>query len=304
MTEVERILSKGVIPQSFLEPEIRCDYTVTEEMKKIWTVELDLLSEFKRICEKYNLRYFVFGGTMLGAVRHNGFIPWDDDIDVIMPMNDYKRLQTIAKDEFYEPYCLQTPFLDPGSYFSFMKLRNSNTTFMSKVFSAQNFNQGAFIDIFPLVECPPNKVEQQRELIYPHIMKCSNYMKKGCEDLLSDKQLENMSKFVTDNPIEDYWIVQQEFDNPEYHDCGYYTHASLFFNYNKYSVWKSILWNDITLHPFEMITIPLPIGWDKILSQYYGDYLQLPPVEERKSFHADMIIDMNKSYTEYIRKQK
>ena len=80
------------LPEGFLEEEVRCDYTVSKEMKKVWAVELDLLSEFQRVCKLHNIKYAVWAGTMLGAIRHKGFIPWDDDIDVSMPRPDIERL--------------------------------------------------------------------------------------------------------------------------------------------------------------------------------------------------------------------
>ena len=92
------------IQESFYNPEVRCGYEVSAKMKKIWAVELDLLAKFIDVCNKHELNYFVDGGTLLGAVRHKGFIPWDDDVDVIMPREDYDKLFEIAAQEFQYPY--------------------------------------------------------------------------------------------------------------------------------------------------------------------------------------------------------
>ena len=302
MKEYERIVSEGWLPSEFLQPQIICDHFVDEKTKKIWAVELDLLREFDRACKKHGLRYFAFGGTILGAIRHGGFIPWDDDIDLAMPMDDYLRLQEIAKDEFHDPYVLQTPYLDTGSFFSFIKLRNSRTTSMSKVFSAQSFNQGAFIDIFPLVECPPEEMASQRARLYPSIMRCSNYMKRGCEDLLTEEQFSRFLKYSTVNPLEEYDRIMEEFCNPKYKGCGYFTHASLFLKYDEYHYWKQNLWERPVECKFENTVVPLPNGWKEIMIEYYGDFMVFPPVEQRVSYHSNMIIDMDKPYTEYIRK--
>lgn len=152
MNEIERIISEGFWDRSFLEPETICDFYVDEARKKIWLISLDLLREFDRVCRKHGLRYFIYGGTLLGAVRHHGFIPWDDDIDVAMLREDYSRLLSYA-DEFTSPYFLQSPKTDKGYFFSYNKLRNVNTSRVSKTFMYEKFCQGMALDIFPFDFC-------------------------------------------------------------------------------------------------------------------------------------------------------
>ena len=82
-------------------------YKVSPKREKVWKIELDILMELDRICRKHDLRYFLDSGTLLGAVRHKGFIPWDDDIDLTMPRKDYDRLIEIASQELKSPYYLQ-----------------------------------------------------------------------------------------------------------------------------------------------------------------------------------------------------
>lgn len=80
----------------FFEAEERCGYHISEKMKKVWAVELKLLDYFDQLCREHNLRYYIAYGTLLGAVRHQGFIPWDDDIDVVMFRDDYEKLKVIS----------------------------------------------------------------------------------------------------------------------------------------------------------------------------------------------------------------
>ena len=112
MTEIERIVKRGVITEDFLKEEKRGDFTVTAKRKRVWAVILDLIVEFDSVCRKHNLRYFLDSGSLLGAIRHGGFIPWDDDIDVTMPREDYEKFIRL-NDEFKHPYFLQTPYSDP-----------------------------------------------------------------------------------------------------------------------------------------------------------------------------------------------
>ena len=108
-------LKLQIAPSFFLEEE-RDGYVVSAGMKQIWAVELDLLAEFARVCAENGLKWFVHAGTMLGAVRHQGFIPWDDDIDVVMPREDYDRLCKLAPTAFSHPYFFQCE--DTDRYFA------------------------------------------------------------------------------------------------------------------------------------------------------------------------------------------
>ncbi len=97
-----------------LSEEVRTGYTATTDIKELWAVELDLLEKFQELCRKHELRYFAIGGTLLGAVRHKGFIPWDDDIDLAMPLNDYLKLIEIEPKELKYPYFLQNYRMEKG----------------------------------------------------------------------------------------------------------------------------------------------------------------------------------------------
>ena len=91
-----------------LNAEVICDFKVSTLRKKVWQAQLDMVKIFIDICDKYKLKYFAAGGTLIGAIRHNGFIPWDDDIDLMMPREDYEKFIKVAKEELKkEPYFLQ-----------------------------------------------------------------------------------------------------------------------------------------------------------------------------------------------------
>ena len=118
-------------------------------MNEIQKVELNLLKEFVKVCEKNNLRYFMVGGSALGCVRHKGFIPWDDDIDVAMPREDYEKFMKM-QDEL-PSYCfIQNYKTDPHYIYNYGKLRDSRTTFIESYYKYHRINHGVWIDIFPL----------------------------------------------------------------------------------------------------------------------------------------------------------
>ena len=121
------------------------------ELRRIQLLELDLLKKVKKICEKYGLVYYLVSGTLLGAVRHKGFIPWDDDIDIAMPYNDYCIFLTLAQKELGDKYFVQNFNTEDGFNRGFTKIRINNTTYVSTENIDSTIHQGIWIDIFPLI---------------------------------------------------------------------------------------------------------------------------------------------------------
>ena len=124
--------------------------TSTEQLKQIQNKELELFRAFISVCEQLKLPYFVVGGTLLGAVRHKGFIPWDDDIDIGMLRSDYEIFLSKAQSLLPENMFLQTMDTEPEYLANYAKLRHSDTTFIESSTKSRRINHGLFIDIFPL----------------------------------------------------------------------------------------------------------------------------------------------------------
>ena len=124
------------------------------KLRQLQLCELEILDEFVRICEKHCLQYYLVGGTLLGAVRHQGFIPWDDDVDVAMPREDYDRFAEISAGELKPQYFYQCPETDPHYFLTYAKIRKNGTEVYEERFKDARFHKGVFIDIFPLDFCP------------------------------------------------------------------------------------------------------------------------------------------------------
>ena len=135
------------LPDMFLSEEERCGYTVSDKLKKIWAVEIDLLAILLDVCKRYDLKVALGFGSLLGAVRHHGFIPWDDDLDVWMPRESFERLLEIADKEFKKPYFLQTALSDREFFIPYARLRNSLTTGAIAYSSSPNYNNVIFVDV-------------------------------------------------------------------------------------------------------------------------------------------------------------
>ena len=127
---------------------------IDPRLRKLQMAELEILNEFVRICEKHDLTYYLVGGTLLGAVRHQGFIPWDDDIDVAMPRADYDRLVEVCGEDLGAEYFYQSPETDPYYFLTYAKIRKNGTEIYEERFKDARFHKGIFIDVFPLDFCP------------------------------------------------------------------------------------------------------------------------------------------------------
>lgn len=301
MNEIQRILEKGIVKLDFLTPETICDFYVDEQRKKLWAVLVDLLYEFDRVCQRHHLRYFLSGGTLLGAIRHHGFIPWDDDIDVEMPREDFDKLM-MYKDEFAKPYFYQTPETDPGFFFSCNKLRNVNTSSVSVVFQYAGFCQGIAMDIFPMDSFKAENMHDKYNRILSYAIDLGTYLRMGNPEL-DEKNRQRVSAYSGRDPMDTYRMMQDVFLEDKDKDCEYIGLLSCpSYDIDKMKRYKED-YAESTLVDFNGLKCPAPKGYDRVLRTQFGDYWQLPPVESRGIWHSGVIFDTDKPYSEYL-KQK
>ncbi|HAL18906.1 MAG TPA: hypothetical protein DCO86_04725 [Spirochaetaceae bacterium] len=147
------------VPEDFYKEEIRNGYKVSSQMKKVWAVEIDLVKKLEEVCKKHDIDYSIFYGSMLGCFRSNGFIPWDDDFDVVMTRHDYDILMSHS-DEFEYPYFLQNYNTDKEFFKTVATLRNSESTAIIHYDRFRPFNQGIYIDIYVLDTVPDNFISR------------------------------------------------------------------------------------------------------------------------------------------------
>jgi len=297
------------LPKGFLEQEERWDYTIPTEMKKVWAVELDLLWQFDQLCRKHNITYFVSSGTVLGAIRHQGFIPWDDDIDVMLHRNEYDRLLSVAPSEIKAPYFFQSGTTDSKYPRSHVQLRNSLTTGILK--NELNykfpFNQGIFIDVFPIDNVPDD--EEERQL----------FIRQVREQFYSTKRIHYyLNKYKTDFDMSSLL----KFPRYLYETLKYKLNGSkeICFSYNKLcSRYKEdntqkcmsfclpedkYIFDNVDIAtpvymPFEMLNVPVPNGYYNYLKQCYGNW-EVPI--KTGSYHGSVVFDAEKPYQEYLEK--
>jgi lipopolysaccharide cholinephosphotransferase len=280
----------------------RDGYFIDKRLRQLQMVELDLLKELLRVCNKHNLRVFADSGTLLGAVRHGGFIPWDDDIDVVMPRPDYDKLATVATQEFCHPYFFQNTYTDPLHVRGHAQLRNSETTAILEEEYDLDINHGVFLDIFPLDGVPDNEIQQVKD-------------KKETRRLLSVMRQNRPFKLpVTWNPMKmfhhytDYkaalnYLNRNNLTNKEcfcllediLRKTSYETApkvGSLGYGYRLFR--NRNIYEDTIMIMFESIEIPIPIGYKRLLRDMYGESY-MTPIKGGAS-HTGLIYDAERPY--------
>ena len=298
MTEPERIVAKGIVPPSFLQEETICDFFVDSTRKKIWAIELDILIEFDRICKKHGLKYFLMCGTLLGAIRHKGFIPWDDDIDVAMPRDDFNKLNTL-QDEFKHPFFLQTPLTDKEFAGSHTCIRNTNTSAISPIIRFQKMNHGLFIDVFALDHFVPEGAEERFAEINQLNIENGTFMRLTNPEL-NEKNRERVKNYHRDH-IADYKKIHEiasKFNNQETEKLAILTWTAEPLEQN---VWDAKDFDESEDVEFEGYRFPAPAGYRNILTQLFGNYMEFPPVEKRGAQHSQYVLDPDTPYAEFLR---
>ena len=295
------------LPDGFLEEEVRCGYKISHEMKKVWAVELDLFAEFDRVCKKYDIKYCACGGTMLGAIRHNGFIPWDDDMDVMMLRNDYNRLCEVAAKEFTHPYFFQTEYTDRGSFRRHAQLRNSDTTGLLNGEDFLNINQGIFFDIFPLDNVVDNKllffIQSLRCAYYYKIalvtscystryVSSKNYIKRIIKDFVK-KNFGNKLSSISLRYYKKYEMSLAKYNNKETKQV-----SQLIWDCNSLYHRDVADFRPLVEHDFEFLKIPVASNHEHALSKRFGEWRKFVV---GGSLHGGVFFDTEKPYTEYLK---
>lgn len=280
------------------------DYRVPEKMKRTWQVELAMLDEVDRICRKHDLQYFLVHGSLLGAVRHRGFIPWDDDLDIAMPRKDYDRFLELAGQELPEPLSVHTPATEEDLFWGgYARIRNSRTTAIEPKEMEHRGNLGIWIDVLPMDICTLDEkrfgIKEKRICHCQWLLYAKIYgrdyrafcglkpwrwrwyrLLAGCRSHASlAGQLESAQRMYTD----------EESDQ-----------VAFFTGMGKYRRLSAVDFKGTASLEFAGRKVPVPAGYENYLFALMGrDYMKYPPEEERRPKHRG-IYDPERPYTEYV----
>lgn len=287
-----------------LNAETRCGFLVSEKRKKVWAVELEILQEFIRICEKNHLTWYVADGTLLGTIRHKGFIPWDDDVDVSMPREDYLKFMEIAPKEVAEGFWIQTPETDKHFFLGHIKVCKVGTTCMTASLD-YDYPRKRYIciDIFALDVVPDSKFKRAlyRKGRNLFTFMLSAYTHKEMPTGRK-KTLYNLAKFQTGKIISklipSHVLYRASMRHlSRYGKTNNAEMGEVEFFYDDRVIWsRADFANTLTL-PFENLMVNVPSGYENILKKIYGDWQTLV---QGGSFHEGCIFDTDKDYTYYI----
>ncbi len=255
-----------------------------ENLRKLHNVEIEILDEVVRICEKYNLTYFLTGGTLLGAVRHKGFIPWDDDLDIGMPRKDYEKFINIYANELNDIYMIDNKNTNPKYYLNFTKIRKKNTIFEQEFQVNYDGPKGIWIDLFPFdnAKSDNSKIIAIQYKINKLIFSILHYKNKfflNKNKLIIKRIIGILFKPISNKTLLNLQdkVMKWNFKKDDY---KYFVALSTAYNYKSELIKKEKYLPTIKMK-FENKEYNVPKEYDFILHSMYGNYMEIPPIEKR-----------------------
>jgi len=254
------------------------------DLKRVQSKQLQIASQIKRICDSHGIKYFMDSGTLLGAVRHGGFIPWDDDFDIGMMRSDYDKFLSIADRELGEEYFVQNWFSDENYGKPFTKVRLIKTQYIEKNANPMEKSNGIFVDILPYDRYPENL---RKGLIFNEKLRVIRFLVQSkINSVRSSTIKEWLGVLISSFTSRNFLINMYEKACRKYNSKK----GSLMYAQTgtaKLGTWriKETILSDLIEVKFENTSFSAPKKYHEYLLQAYGDYMKLPPVGERVGGH-------------------
>lgn len=271
--------------------------TSDQLQQQIWAAEQEILDVIHQVCTAHGLRYSLAYGTLIGAVRHKGFIPWDDDIDIMMPREDYEKLLAVWDQSAPKGYILQNTRTDSDFTQNFTKIRKDHTTFLQgEEERTKQYHKGIFVDIFPGDRVPSGKIGRKIQYIACAV----NLLYSRGHTSGSGGMIGKVERFLLKVPKEKYLVRRERAEKRIRSWNGNEALLYVFPNTIGCSrkIYPANLFEDMKTIEFNGKQYMCVADADTILRIEYGDYMQLPPEEERVWKHHPFLIDFEHNYEE------
>lgn len=277
-----------------------------ETLRKLQLKELDTLVYFKEFCDKNNLLFYLCGGCCIGSLRTGGFIPWDDDIDILMPRDDYEKLYKLWDNNKQERFKLLRTDEKIFTGNIFTTIVDTETTCVKANQAHLDIPFGIMMDIFPIDGCPKGKFKRTMQklnaMIYSLFLAQIVPENHGGIMALGSKFLLSIVK--SPKAREKKWRnAERRMSKYKISDCEYITELcegvhSMQPEYPK-EWFASAVYRE-----FEGLQMPIPVGYDPYLKKAFGDYMTLPPEDKQKPHHDMILVDTERSYKEVLKGKK
>ena len=259
-----------------------------ELLRKVQLGQLEIAKEIKRVCDENNIEYWLDSGSLLGAIRHKGFIPWDDDMDIGMKREAYEEFLKIAPVKLKPEFYLQQWETDKGYAFSFAKVRKNGTVYVENYSKKSNTHNGLYVDVFPY----DHYREDSEQGLVLKILKAIIKVKCGVETWKHGERtdfftlLKNVPSMIIAPFCKKTSLVKKYYEIATRHNnetCEYYFPQGI-SNYGKWLIPISAMQEMIEIE-FEDALFKVPKGYDEYLKHAYGEYMVLPPENQRENRH-------------------
>lgn len=264
-------------------------------LRPVWDATLDVYREIARVCDKHGLRYYLTDGTAIGAVRHKGFIPWDDDFDMSMPRNDYERFVELAKRELPPHLKFVNWKNTPEFSLLFGQVHDCRRDKISKVEKACGYmlSLGIYVDIFPIDGYPESSLERWFVRKYAYLLRAlwrakggvyKNQSRRGKVLMVIGRILSVLFPWL--RTTSDIMIRCEQLQKKhEFAGSKNSSRASVYLTGLNRPPLPTEWWGEPSWHEFEGLRVPLPHDYDSFLRFYFKDYMKLPPKDKQKPTH-------------------
>ena len=272
-----------------------------EELKQLQSKSLDIVKYIAKLCREHDVKFFLYGGSCLGAVRNHGFIPWDDDMDIVFTPPEYEKFR-VMWDKYADKdrYTFWEQGKGHNDHTLSASVRDNNTTFITDSTVNYDVNQGLAIDMGPLKVCPKTKIGEIVQMV------CGAGMvlfKAGRIPARKNKFVKTVAKIIlsifrTENSQYYMWRFFESIvmaPNKNYDSAEYLKELGLFPKLKFRKEW----FDNIKWVPFEDTELPIPVGAEDYLKTRYGNYMELPPLKDRHPEHRIVFLDLDTPYKKY-----